>query len=54
MAWLTHASEKPFAFVVDFMPAHFANSGLLVLDSEGTIKSGKKRIVSYSEAGTLS
>ena len=26
-----------------FMPAHFANSGLLVLDREGTTKSGERR-----------
>ena len=40
--------------MVDFMPAHFANSGLLVLDREGTMKLGEKRIVGYSEASTLS
>ena len=45
--------KRPFAFVVDFMPAHFATVALL-LDREGTMKSGEKRIVGYSEASTLS
>ena len=42
MVWLTHASEKPFAFVVDFMPAHFANSGLQV---DGMVSSRKAQSV---------